>query len=34
MVAGSIFSFYTSKDKSYLEELKKSKKIEDIWAFK
>lgn len=34
MVAGSIFSFYTGKDKSYLEELKKSKKVEDIWTFK
>ena len=34
MVAGSIFSFYTGKDKSYLEELKKSKKVEDVWSFK
>lgn len=34
MVAGSIFSFYTGKDKSYLEELKKFKKVEDIWTFK
>ena len=34
MVAGSIFSFYTGKDKSYLEELIKSKKVEDIWTFK
>lgn len=34
MVAGSIFSFYTGKDKSYLEELKKSKKVEDIWVFR
>ncbi|EKE15184.1 MAG: hypothetical protein ACD_12C00116G0004 [uncultured bacterium] len=34
MVAGSIFSFYTDKDKSYLEELRKSKKVEDVWTFK
>lgn len=34
MVAGSIFSFYTSKDKAYLEEFKKAKKIEDVWVFK
>jgi len=34
MMAGSIFSFYTGKDKSYLEELKKSKKVEDVWSFK
>ena len=34
MVAGSIFSFYTNKDKSYLEELKKSKRIDDVWSFR
>ncbi len=34
MVAGSIFSFYTNKDKSYLEELKKSKRIDDVWPFR
>lgn len=34
MMAGSIFSFYTGKDKRYLEELIKSKKVEDIWTFK
>lgn len=34
MVAGSIFSFYTNKDKSYLEELKKLKRIDDVWPFR
>lgn len=34
MVAGSIFSFYTGKDKSYLEEFIKFKRVEDIWVFK
>lgn len=34
MVAGSIFSFDTNKDKSYLEELKKSKRIDDVWPFR
>jgi hypothetical protein len=34
MVAGSIFSYYAGKDKKYLEILKTSKKIEDIWPFK
>jgi len=34
MVAGSIFSFYTVKDKNYLEELKKWKRVEDIWTFR
>jgi len=34
MVAGSIFAKYTGKDKKYLEILKESKRIEDIWTFK
>lgn len=34
MVAGAIFSFYTGKDKSFLEILKKSKRVEDIWSYK
>ncbi len=34
MVAGSIYSFYTDKDKAYLDKFKSSKKIEDIWEFK
>ena len=34
MVAGSIFSYYTKKDISFLEEFKKSKKIDDIWSFR
>jgi hypothetical protein len=34
MVAGSIFAKYTGKDKKYLEILKESKTIEDIWTFK
>ena len=34
MVAGSIYSFYTEKDKIYLEKFKNSKRIEDIWEFK
>lgn len=34
MVAGSIFSHFTNKDKSYLTMFKKAKRIEDIWEFK
>lgn len=34
MVAGSIYSFYTEKDKAYLDIFKKAKRIEDIWDFK
>lgn len=34
MVAGSIFSTYTKKDNSYLQLLKKSGRVEDIWPFK
>lgn len=33
MTAGSIYSYYT-KDKSYLEKLKNTKRVEDIWEFK
>lgn len=33
MVAGSMYSYYKGKDKSYLERLKKSGRIEDIWLF-
>lgn len=33
-VAGSIYSFFKGKDKSYLKRLKKSGRIEDIWPFK
>jgi len=34
MVAGAVFSSFSRKDKSYLEILKKAKRIEDIWPFK
>lgn len=34
MVAGSIFCAYTGKDKTYLEKLRNSKRIDDIWEFK
>lgn len=34
MVAGSIYSYYSEKDKSYLEKFRNSKRIEDIWEFK
>ena len=34
MVAGSIFSYYTKKDIGFLEEFRKSKKIDDIWSFR
>lgn len=34
MMAGAIFSSATGKDKSYLEYLKRNKKIEDLWLFK
>ena len=34
MVAGSIFSSVTDKDKTYLRHLEKSGRVEDIWAFK
>ncbi|MCL4377153.1 MAG: DUF3800 domain-containing protein [Actinobacteria bacterium] len=34
MVAGSIFAHYAGKDKNYLQALKDSKRIEDIWLFK
>lgn len=34
MVAGSIFAYYSGKDKKYLEILKGSKRIENIWVFK
>ncbi len=34
MMAGSIFAYYTGKDKTYLNVLKKAKRIEDIWEFK
>lgn len=34
MIAGSIFAFYTNKDKIYLNKLKEAKKIENIWEFK
>lgn len=33
MVAGSIFSFYTNKDKTYLKKLKTASKVEDVWIF-
>jgi hypothetical protein len=33
-IAGSINAYYSDKDKSYLEELRRSNKIEDIWEFK
>lgn len=34
MVAGAIYSFAKGRDKSYLEGLKQSGRIEDIWLFK
>lgn len=34
VVAGSIHSFYTEKDKIYLEIFKKARRIEDVWDFK
>lgn len=34
MIAGSVYSFFIDKDKSYLERLKKTGRIEDIWLFK
>jgi hypothetical protein len=34
MVAGSIFSSVTDKDKTYLRYLKKAGRIEDVWLFK
>ncbi|OGM02102.1 hypothetical protein A2115_03675 [Candidatus Woesebacteria bacterium GWA1_41_8] len=34
MVAGAIFSSSSGKDKSYLNTLKKSGRVEDIWPFK
>lgn len=34
IVAGSIFSYYSDKDKSYLQKLEEFKKVEDIWEFK
>jgi len=34
IVAGSIFAFYTDKDKSYLTQLKVAKRVENIWEFK
>lgn len=34
IVAGSIYSAYSGKDKSYLEFLEKSGKVEDVWSFK
>lgn len=34
MVAGSIFSYHTKKDVSFLEEFRKSKKVDDIWSFR
>jgi len=34
MVAGSISSVFSGKEKSYLSALKSSKKIEDLWEFK
>jgi len=33
MVAGSIFSSYSNKDKRFLSQLTKSGKIDDIWEF-
>lgn len=34
MAAGSIFSCFTGKDKSYLQGLEKAGRVEDIWEFK
>lgn len=34
IVAGSVFSFATGKDLSYLQKFKRFGKIEDVWAFK
>ena len=34
MSAGSIFAYYTGKDKTYLNKLKENKRIEDIWEYK
>ncbi len=34
MIAGSIFTSYTRNNKVYLDILRKSDKIEDIWDFK
>jgi hypothetical protein len=34
MVAGSIYAYYTNKDKYYLEQLQRHNKVEDLWDFK
>jgi hypothetical protein len=34
MSAGSVFAYYTGKDKSYLSKLKADKRIEDVWEYK
>ncbi len=34
MVAGAIYASYSGKDKKYLEMLRKSERVEDIWLFK
>ncbi len=34
VVAGSIHSYYTDKNKSYLQIFEKAKRVEDIWDFK
>lgn len=34
MSAGSVFAYYTGKDKAYLNKLKANKCVEDIWEYK
>lgn len=34
MVAGSIYSYFSGKDRSFLKKLRESKRLEDIWEFK
>ncbi len=34
MIAGAIFAAYSRKDSSYVNKLRKAKKIEDIWEFR
>lgn len=34
MIAGSIYASYSKKTNSYLEMLKRSRRIDDIWSFK
>lgn len=34
MVAGAVYASYSRKDKTYLAQLQKALRIEDIWLFK